>query len=83
MKQLTTLLAGLTLAGAMTTAQAADITVGGKNFTEQQIIASMTGQYLEHLATTSTPGPAWARRCCARPRRMARSISTGSTPAPH
>ena len=49
MKQLTTLLSSLALASVMTTAQAADVTVGGKNFTEQQIIASMTEQYLENL----------------------------------
>jgi len=49
MKQLMTTLTGLALAGAMTTAQAADISVGGKNFTEQQILSSMTSQYLEGL----------------------------------
>ncbi|WP_254275263.1 glycine betaine ABC transporter substrate-binding protein [Halomonas sp. 3H] len=47
MKHLMTTLTGLALAGAMTTAQAADISVGGKNFTEQQILSSMTSQYLE------------------------------------
>ncbi len=49
MKQLMTTLTGLALAGAMTTAQASDISVGGKNFTEQQILSSMTSQYLEGL----------------------------------
>lgn len=49
MKYRMTTLTGLALAGAMTTAQAADISVGGKNFTEQQILSSMTSQYLEGL----------------------------------
>lgn len=49
MKRLISTLTGLTLAGLMTAAQAADLTIGGKNFTEQQILASMTGQYLEGL----------------------------------
>lgn len=41
--------AGMMLAGAMAlagTAQAADVVVGGKNFTEQQILSSMTAQLL-------------------------------------
>jgi osmoprotectant transport system substrate-binding protein len=42
-------LSGLALAGAMTTAQADEIVVGGKNFTEQQVLASMTNQYLDSL----------------------------------
>ncbi|MDZ7853530.1 MAG: glycine betaine ABC transporter substrate-binding protein [Halomonas sp.] len=49
MKRLITTLSSLALAGAMTTAGAADITVGGKNFTEQQILSNMTTQYLEGL----------------------------------
>lgn len=49
MKHLMTALSGLALAGAMTTAVSADITVGGKNFTEQQILSNMTTQYLEGL----------------------------------
>ncbi len=49
MKRLMTTLSGLALAGAMTTAAVADITVGGKNFTEQQILSNMTTQYLEGL----------------------------------
>ncbi|MDI5922160.1 glycine betaine ABC transporter substrate-binding protein [Halomonas sp. LR5S13] len=49
MKRLITTLSGLALASAMTTAGAAEITVGGKNFTEQQIISNMTTQYLEGL----------------------------------
>ncbi len=49
MKRLITTLSGLALAGAMTTAGAAEITVGGKNFTEQQILSNMTTQYLEGL----------------------------------
>lgn len=53
MKHLIAALPGLALAGALTTASAtasaADLVVGGKNFTEQQIIASMTSQYLEAL----------------------------------
>lgn len=48
MKSLRTALLGLALAGtAFTQTQAADLVVGGKNFTEQQILASMTSQYLE------------------------------------
>ena len=49
MKRLMTTLTGLALAGAMTTAAADEITVGGKNFTEQQILSNMTTQYLEGL----------------------------------
>ncbi|MDR5867748.1 glycine betaine ABC transporter substrate-binding protein [Halomonas koreensis] len=49
MKRMMMTLSGLALAGAMTTAQADEIVVGGKNFTEQQILASMTTQYLEGL----------------------------------
>jgi osmoprotectant transport system substrate-binding protein len=48
-KQLSAALTGLTLAGTLSAAQASDVVVGGKNFTEQQIIASMTSQYLEGL----------------------------------
>lgn len=40
-------LTGLALAGFAMTAHAADIVVGGKNFTEQQILASITEQLLE------------------------------------
>ncbi|MDT8895907.1 glycine betaine ABC transporter substrate-binding protein [Halomonas sp. I1] len=49
MKRLMTTLTGLALAGTMAGAQAQEIVVGGKNFTEQQILASMTAQYLEGL----------------------------------
>ncbi|MDN3520111.1 glycine betaine ABC transporter substrate-binding protein [Halomonas ramblicola] len=49
MKRLMTTLAGLAMAGSLATAQAQEIVVGGKNFTEQQILASMTTQYLEGL----------------------------------
>ncbi|QFT85846.1 Putative osmoprotectant uptake system substrate-binding protein OsmF precursor [Halomonas sp. THAF12] len=49
MKRVMMTLSGLALAGAMTTAQAEEIVVGGKNFTEQQILASMTTQYLSGL----------------------------------
>lgn len=44
------LMTGLLTAALMTSGVAsADITVGGKNFTEQQILASMTDQYLQAL----------------------------------
>ena len=49
MKKLMTTLTGLALAGSMASVQAQEIVVGGKNFTEQQILASMTSQYLEGL----------------------------------
>ncbi|WP_148255054.1 glycine betaine ABC transporter substrate-binding protein [Aidingimonas lacisalsi] len=49
MKTVVTTLAGLALASTVTTAAAEEIVVGGKNFTEQQILASMTTQYLESL----------------------------------
>ncbi|MCK0746334.1 glycine betaine ABC transporter substrate-binding protein [Chromohalobacter nigrandesensis] len=49
MKTLMTLLTGAALAGSLATAQAEEIVVGGKNFTEQQILSSMTTQYLEGL----------------------------------
>ncbi|WP_280563965.1 glycine betaine ABC transporter substrate-binding protein [Chromohalobacter sp. 48-RD10] len=49
MKTLMTLLTGAALAGTLATAQADEIVVGGKNFTEQQILSSMTTQYLEGL----------------------------------
>lgn len=40
-------LAGLALAGIGLTAQAAEIVVGGKNFTEQQLLSAITEQLLE------------------------------------
>jgi len=49
MKTLMTALTGLALAGTVASASANDVVVGGKNFTEQQIIASLTTQYLEGL----------------------------------
>lgn len=48
-KQLSAALTSLAFAGTLSTAQASDLVVGGKNFTEQQILASMTAQYLEGL----------------------------------
>nr|WP_297460303.1 glycine betaine ABC transporter substrate-binding protein [uncultured Halomonas sp.] len=48
-KQLLTTLAGVALAATMSTAQAEEIVVGGKNFTEQLILADMTATYLEGL----------------------------------
>ncbi|MFQ3789977.1 glycine betaine ABC transporter substrate-binding protein [Halomonas sp. A29] len=48
-KQCFTTLIGLALAGGISITHASDLVVGGKNFTEQQIIASMTSQYLEGL----------------------------------
>lgn len=44
---LKSLLAGLALSAVALTAQAADIVVGGKNFTEQQLLSSITQQLLE------------------------------------
>ena len=49
MKRLIITLSGLALASTMTTAGAAEITVGGKNYTEQLILSSMTEQYLDAL----------------------------------
>lgn len=49
MNKLITTLSSLTLASAISVAQAADISVGGKNFTEQQLLSNMTTQYLEGL----------------------------------
>ncbi|MCK0769979.1 glycine betaine ABC transporter substrate-binding protein [Chromohalobacter canadensis] len=49
MKTLMTLLTGAALASSLATAQANEVVVGGKNFTEQQILSSMTTQYLEGL----------------------------------
>lgn len=34
--------------GLLTSAQAADVVVGGKSFTEQQLLTAMTTQYLKH-----------------------------------
>ena len=39
-------LGGLALSAMALTAQAADIVVGGKNFTEQQLLSAITGQLL-------------------------------------
>ncbi len=47
LKTLKTALAGLALVGTAMGAQAADIVVGGKNFTEQQLLSSITEQLLE------------------------------------
>lgn len=49
MKTLMPLLTGAVLAGSLATAQANELVVGGKNFTEQQILSSMTNQYLQSL----------------------------------
>lgn len=53
MKQMTlALLASLSLAGTVVPTAAAqenELVVGGKNFTEQQLISSITTQYLDHL----------------------------------
>lgn len=46
LKTLKSAIAGLALIGAVTGAQAADIVVGGKNFTEQQLLSSITEQLL-------------------------------------
>jgi osmoprotectant transport system substrate-binding protein len=43
---LKSVLTSLMVAGAALSAQAADIVVGGKNFTEQQLLSSITGQLL-------------------------------------
>nr|WP_143759720.1 glycine betaine ABC transporter substrate-binding protein [Halomonas sp. TD01] len=48
MKPILSVLSSIALIG-VSSAYAANITVGGKNFTEQQILASMTSQYLEGL----------------------------------
>lgn len=48
-KQLLTTLAGVALATTVSTAQAEEIVVGGKNFTEQLILADMTTTYLDNL----------------------------------
>lgn len=42
-------ISGLALVGAVSTAHAEEIVVGGKNYTEAQIMASMTTQYLTSL----------------------------------
>ncbi|QFT83789.1 Putative osmoprotectant uptake system substrate-binding protein OsmF precursor [Halomonas sp. THAF12] len=49
MKRVMMTLSGLALAGAMTSAQANEINVGGKNYTEQLILANMTELYLDDL----------------------------------
>ena len=49
MKTLMTTLTGLALFTATATASADEIVIGGKNFTEQQLLASMTTQYLDGL----------------------------------
>lgn len=45
----TTALTSIALASSVTLANANEISVGGKNFTEQQILATMTTQYLDNL----------------------------------
>lgn len=49
MKTLTTTLTTMVLAGSVSLASASEISVGGKNFTEQQILSTMTTQYLDGL----------------------------------
>jgi len=49
MKHITLFIAGLCALAVSTLSHAEEIVVGGKNFTEQQILASMTAQYLEGL----------------------------------
>lgn len=48
-KSLIVTLSALALVGSATALQAQEIVVGGKNFTEQQILTSMTAQYLDGL----------------------------------
>ncbi|QPL46647.1 glycine betaine ABC transporter substrate-binding protein [Halomonas sp. A40-4] len=49
MKTLTTALTSIALASGISLANANEISVGGKNFTEQQILSTMTTQYLNNL----------------------------------
>ncbi|MFN2409407.1 MAG: glycine betaine ABC transporter substrate-binding protein [Halomonas sp.] len=49
MKTLTTALTSVALASGISLANANEISVGGKNFTEQQILSTMTTQYLDNL----------------------------------
>jgi osmoprotectant transport system substrate-binding protein len=49
MKKLMTALTSMALASSVLTANANEISVGGKNFTEQQILSTMTSQYLDNL----------------------------------
>ncbi|MBN8413682.1 glycine betaine ABC transporter substrate-binding protein [Halomonas denitrificans] len=49
MKTLMTALTGLALVSTSAAVSANDVVVGGKNFTEQQLLASMTTQYLDGL----------------------------------
>jgi osmoprotectant transport system substrate-binding protein len=49
MKTLTTALTSIALASGISLANANEISVGGKNFTEQQILSTMTTQYLDNL----------------------------------
>lgn len=49
MKTLTTTLTTIALASSVSLANANEISVGGKNFTEQQILSTMTTQYLDSL----------------------------------
>lgn len=49
MKTLTTTLTSIALASGISLANANEISVGGKNFTEQQILSTMTTQYLDNL----------------------------------
>lgn len=49
MKILTTALTSIALASSVSLANANEISVGGKNFTEQQILSTMTTQYLDGL----------------------------------
>lgn len=49
MKTLTTALTSIALASGVSLANANEISVGGKNFTEQQILSTMTTQYLDNL----------------------------------
>lgn len=73
-----TLLSAAAIALVTTTAWAATITVGGKNFTEQLIIAEITKQLLESKGHTVDKKDGMARRSSAPHWRMARSISTGN-----
>ncbi|MYL22195.1 glycine betaine ABC transporter substrate-binding protein [Vreelandella massiliensis] len=49
MKTLITALTGIALASGVSFASANEISVGGKNFTEQQLLSTMTTQYLDGL----------------------------------
>lgn len=82
-RMLTSLVISLSLASGVIGSASANstIVVGGKKFTEQQLVAEMTAQLLRANGYKVDKRADWVRRYYAPHRRTDRSMCTGNTPA--